>query len=122
MRNVLAAIALVAMSSNVMAATIDGVYSTHKEGCAWRKNQDQYPKDFEDIAYLSKDGIMGWEWGCDFVTSHENRYGASVHVSTCGMEGTSWPDVVMVEKVAEGFNAITKDRTETPIEFPFKCE
>lgn len=122
MKKILSTLAMVAMATQVSAATLDGVYSTHKEGCAWRKNQDQYPKDFEDIAYLSKDGIMGWEWGCEFATTHENRYGASVHVSTCGMEGTSWPDVVLVEQAAEGYHVITKDRTEDPIEFPFKCE
>ena len=122
MRKILTTIALVSMSTQVSAATLDGGYSTHKEGCAWRINQDKYPKAFEEIAYISKDGIVGWEWGCDFLSTTTNKYGASVHVASCSIEGTSWPDVVLVEKGSDGYHAITKDRMEDPMEFPFKCE
>jgi hypothetical protein len=106
-----------------MAADVSGTWSTHKEGCAWRKSPDNYPKDFEEIAYLDSKGILGYEWGCDFLVSGKNKWGQSVHVSACAMEGNSWPETILVEKssTTDGYHVITKENEE-PTEFPYKCE
>ena len=118
-------IALVAMTGQVSAATIEGVYSTHKEGCDWRMvTPDNYPDNAEEIAYLDATGVSGWEWGCEFLSGHTNKYEQTVYIASCGAEGDSWPNLMLVEKsfTGDGYSVITKDETNSTLEFPFKCE
>lgn len=116
-------IAALLIPSVAYAGGIDGVYSNLPEACEWNKNQtDVYPESFELITYLSKDGINGWEWGCDFLSSYEKN-GIQVYVAACSVEGTPWPDLVMVEKLDNGYSVtMGNNMSETPMEFTTKCE
>ncbi len=95
------AILTVAMlSANVSVADeIQGVWSS-AEGCERLERMKTNPDaawegNFIEISYLSKKGIVGYEWGCDFLDTKTNDYGLNVHVSSCSYGPDSWPELLM---------------------------
>jgi hypothetical protein len=100
MKLVIAAV-VIAIATSANSATIDGTWST-VDGCnrlaAMKIDPDAaWDGNFVEISYLSKKGILGYEWGCDFLDTHTNSYGVSVNVAACSAEGTSWPDLLLTK-------------------------
>jgi len=125
MRKIIAALML-AVSTTPALADITGVWST-AAGCEWRArgNDASYPQNFETIAYLTKDGILGWEWGCDFLSEHMDRDGQFVYIASCSAEGDSWPEIMMASPHnANGWRIINKNSVNLVdiLDFPVQCE
>jgi hypothetical protein len=101
MKTLLAVVLTIATTVQANAATIDGVWST-ADGCTRLERMKTDPDaawegNFIEISYLSDKGIIGYEWGCDFLDTKTNQYGVSVHVSSCAAEGNSWPDLLLTK-------------------------
>jgi hypothetical protein len=101
MKRLLVAILMIAISTAANAEIIDGTWSS-AEGCdrlnRMKTNPDAaWDGNFVEISYLSKKGILGYEWGCDFLDTHTNSYGVSVNVAACTAEGDSWPDLLLTK-------------------------
>lgn len=125
MRNMMTALAIVASITPALA-DVSGVWST-QAGCDWRArgNDANFPKDFETISYLTKDGVLGWEWGCDFLSKSENSYGQTVSVASCSAEGDSWPDLILIEpNGAEGWQLVFRNNAIQVdiMDFPVQCK
>lgn len=104
-----------------------GVWST-KEGCeiASKRNKDasHWPKDVDQMMYLTKDGIEGHEWACQFLDKKSNQYGQIVVTASCSAEGESWPELLLLEYYApDGWrvtNRVGKDINVNT--FPQECK
>lgn len=119
---------VILFANTVNAATIDGTWST-VDGCnrlaAMKINPDAaWDGNFEEMSYLSKSGIVGYEWGCDFLDSHTNQYGLTVHVSTCSYGADSWPDLMMTKySDVTGWTVVVTDAADIKEEYyPVKCD
>lgn len=96
MKMVATALVFASLLSQANAETIVGTWST-LEGCNRLEQMKTDPDaawegNFVEISYLSKNGILGYEWGCDFLDTDTNDYGLNVHVSACSAESESWPN------------------------------
>lgn len=122
-----AVIILIATSAN--SASIDGTWST-VEGCTRLERIKTDPDaawegNFVEISYLSKKGILGYEWGCDFLDTHTNEYGVSVNVSACSAEGDSWPELLLTRyDQSTGWTVVVTDETGKIREeyYPVQCD
>lgn len=128
MKKLLVAMLTIATSTVANAATIDGTWSII-DGCnrltAMKINPDTaWDGNFEEISYLSAQGIAGYEWGCDFLDSHSNQYGITVHVSTCSYGVDIWPDLIMTKySDATGWTVVVTESGDIKEEYyPVKCD
>lgn len=127
MKLAIAAVVIV-MATSANSATIDGTWSTI-DGCnrlaAMKINPDAaWDGNFEEMSYLSEQGILGYEWGCDFLDSHTNQYGLTVHVSTCSYGPESWPDLMMTKYSDDtGWTVVVTEADAIKEEYyPVKCD
>lgn len=125
-----AIVATVVLSANAcFAGQIDGTWST-QEGCTRLERMKTDPDaawegNFVEISYLSDKGILGYEWGCDFLDTKTNEYGASVHVSSCSAEGDSWPELLLTKYSQDrGWTVAVTDETGKIREeyYPVRCD
>jgi hypothetical protein len=106
---------------------IVGVWST-KEGCeiAGKQNKDPsyWPADIDQMMYLTKDGIEGYEWGCQFLDKKSNQYGQTVITASCSAEGESWPELLLLEYYApDGWRVINRVGKDINVNiFPQECK
>lgn len=129
MKIVATALLFISLCSNAEAKEINGTWSTI-EGCerldrmkvdpdaAWEGN-------FVEISYLTDKGILGYEWGCDFLDTKTNSYGVSVHVSSCSAEGDSWPELLLTRfDQNNGWAVVVTDETGSIREeyYPVRCK
>lgn len=95
----------------VAADQITGVWST-KSGCdrleAIKKDSKAaWQGNFMEDSYLSKDGLDGYEWQCRFLHGYTGPNEEIVQVSSCTVEGDSWPDLIMLQSLDETGWAVT---------------
>lgn len=115
--------ALVLLSSAAAAGQITGTWST-KEGC------DRLEKDPSaiwagnpySISYLTKNGVNGYEWGCEFGDASTTTDGkTTAYLSKCSQQGSNWTSFLLVEKANKGwsvtlvYNAPKDAETEDPV-------
>lgn len=129
MKLILAATIAFATAAHGQTSKIDGVWST-AEGCERLERMKTNPDaawegNFIEISYLSGKGILGYEWGCDFLDTKTNNYGVNVHVSSCSAEGDSWPELLLTKfNQDRGWTVAVTDETGKIREeyYPVLCE
>lgn len=129
MKTIAAAVLTMLTLSQANAETINGTWST-VDGCnrLERMKTDSnaaWEGDFVEISYLTKKGIVGYEWGCDFLDTKTNEYGVSVHVSVCSAGRDSWPDLLLTRfNQTTGWTVVVTDETGNIREeyYPMRCK
>ena len=106
---------------------LSGVWST-KDGCMVdvkrAKDPNYWPKNFEDMMFLTPDGIEGYEWSCQFLDKKPNKLGQTVITASCSAEGDSWPELLLLEYYApDGWRVINRvDKNINVNIFPQECK
>ena len=106
---------------------LSGLWST-KEGCEIdakkAKDPSYWPKNVEDMMFLTPDGIEGYEWGCQFLDKKSNKVGQTVITASCSAEGDSWPELLLLEYYApDGWRVINRvDKNINVNIFPQECK
>ena len=128
MKMTMAIMLIFASLSTAGAEDINGVWS-NADGCNRLERMKTDPDaawdgNFVEISYLSNQGILGYEWGCDFLDTKTNNYGLNVHVSSCSAEGDSWPDLLLTKfDKSTGWTVAVTDETGSIREeyYPVQC-
>lgn len=128
MRTMATVLTALAIANPALASeNLAGTWST-KDGCERLNMMSTDPEaawkgNFEDISYLSPDGIRGYEWGCEFLDAKEDSDGNRVIVSSCSMEGDSWPELIMVQGNGNGWSVVVrgKDGEIASTDYPVRC-
>ena len=121
--------AIVCSTTACFAENINGTWST-AEGCDRLERMKSDPDaawdgNFIEISYLTEKGILGYEWGCDFLDTKTNKYGVNVHVSSCSAEGDSWPELLLTRyDQSTGWTVVVTDETGKIREeyYPVQCD
>jgi hypothetical protein len=129
MKTIATVVLTVLTLSQAHAETISGTWST-ADGCTRLELMKTDPDaawegDFIEISYLTKKGIAGYEWGCDFLDTKTNDYGLNVHLSACSYGPDSWPDLLMTKfDTKTGWTVIvTEDNGNIAEEYyPVQCK
>lgn len=129
MKTIAAVVLTILTLSRADAETIKGTWST-ADGCDRLERMKTDPDaawegNFIEISYLSKKGIVGYEWGCDFLDTKTNDYGLNVHVSSCNYGPDSWPELLMTKfSDSTGWTVVvTEDNGEVVEEYyPVQCK
>ena len=127
MKKILSATILATMLSSTVVhaqAAIEGVWST-QEGCdVLNYKGNEVPKNFDVVSFLTNNDVSGHEWICEFTQKNHTKYGSTIAISACAMEGDEWPELIMITPRDTGWNLIVnKGNGNEPnvLEFPVQC-